>query len=220
MSTRRAAFGSSLQIGDGNAGGATAKNLTAAVITAGTTARFTTSTPHGYVAGDYVRVAGVTPAGYNGDWVVSAVGSSTQFDANIGTSPGAGSVFGTVILLDHFTTVAQVRNLSGEGFEVDVIDVSTHDQANAVREKIAGMIEGGDIVVDLVFDHEDASQMAARTDLVNRKANRSFKILFPGMTDPFRFSGSVSKWGPSRPIDGYDAVQFTITPSGAPSWTT
>lgn len=77
-----------------------AHTVTAASITAGTTARFTIGT-HYLVAGDVVHVSGMTPSGYNGTWTVSAV-AATTFDADIGTSPGAATVMGTAIPTIHF----------------------------------------------------------------------------------------------------------------------
>lgn len=77
----------------------TAKTLTA--ITTGTTAVATCSTPHHFSVGDVVTIAGVTPAGYNGSWVVTAVGggagedAATTFSFYVGTALGAGTAFGT-----------------------------------------------------------------------------------------------------------------------------
>jgi hypothetical protein len=63
---------------------------------AGNLATFTTAA-HGFQPGQQVTVAGVTPAGYNGTWLISTVPSSTTFTAVLATSGlGAGSVFGTV----------------------------------------------------------------------------------------------------------------------------
>lgn len=70
-----------------------AKTITA--IVTGTTAVVTTSTAHGYAVGDVVTIAGVTPAGYNGKWAITAVGSATTFSIYVGTALGAGTVFGT-----------------------------------------------------------------------------------------------------------------------------
>lgn len=56
----------------------------------------TTSGAHGLGVGDPITIAGVTPSGYNGSWVVSAVSSSTSFTFYVGTALGAGTVFGTV----------------------------------------------------------------------------------------------------------------------------
>lgn len=70
-----------------------AKTITA--ITNATTAVVTTSTAHGYGVGDVVTIAGVTPAGYNGKWAITAIGSATTFSIYVGTALGAGSAFGT-----------------------------------------------------------------------------------------------------------------------------
>jgi len=64
-------------------------------IATGTTAVVTTTAAHGYGVGDRVIIAGVTPAGYNGSWAISAVGSATTFSIYVGTALGAGSAFGT-----------------------------------------------------------------------------------------------------------------------------
>jgi len=96
-------------------GNTAAYTITAASITAGTTARFTIGT-HSLVVGDTVYVSGVTPAGYNGNWTVTAI-AATTFDANIGTSPGAGSIFGTAKPTRHYRRAAiahdTVDRLSG-----------------------------------------------------------------------------------------------------------
>lgn len=77
----------------------TAKTLTA--ITNATSAVATCSAAHHLGVGDVVTIAGVTPAGYNGSWVVTAVGGgsgedgATTFTFYVGTALGAGSAFGT-----------------------------------------------------------------------------------------------------------------------------
>lgn len=79
-------------------GSATGAIPLTAASAAANVATFTTNQAHGFVAGQTVTVAGVTPAGYNGTWVVLAGGlTATQFTANIGTTPAAGSAFGTVL---------------------------------------------------------------------------------------------------------------------------
>jgi hypothetical protein len=64
-------------------------------ITNATSAVVTTSAAHGFGVGDSILIAGVTPAGYNGRWGITAVGSSTTFTIYVGTALGAGSAFGT-----------------------------------------------------------------------------------------------------------------------------
>jgi hypothetical protein len=64
-------------------------------IATGTTAVVTTGAAHGFGIGDSVLIATVTPAGYNGRWGITAVGSSTTFSIYVGTALGAGTAFGT-----------------------------------------------------------------------------------------------------------------------------
>lgn len=71
-------------------------NITAAAITTGTTAQFTTETEHGFIVGDLVLVKGMHPTAYNGSWTITAVNDTRTFEANIGTSPNAGDQFGHV----------------------------------------------------------------------------------------------------------------------------
>jgi len=52
------------------------------------------ATAHGFSVGDKVILAGITPAGYNGSWVITAVTANT-FTIYVGTALGAGSAFGT-----------------------------------------------------------------------------------------------------------------------------
>jgi hypothetical protein len=52
------------------------------------------ATAHGLGVGDIVIISGVTPAGYNGTWAITAVTANT-FTIYVGTALGAGSAFGT-----------------------------------------------------------------------------------------------------------------------------
>ncbi len=58
-------------------------------------ATITTNTAHGFSVGDFITIAGVTPAGYNGNWHVMTTPSSTQFTIWMNATQTAGSAFGT-----------------------------------------------------------------------------------------------------------------------------
>lgn len=61
------------------------------------TVTITTSAAHGYSVGQTVNISGVTPAGYNGNWLIVTVPSSTTFTYTNSTAGlGAGTVFGSV----------------------------------------------------------------------------------------------------------------------------
>ncbi len=77
------------------AAGILGSTVAVTAITNATSAVVTTGAAHGYTVGDRVILAGITPAGYNGSWAISAVGSATTFTIYVGTALGAGSAFGT-----------------------------------------------------------------------------------------------------------------------------
>lgn len=83
--------------------------ITAASITAGTIAEFTLDRTHEFEVGDTAVVSGMTPAGYNGTFTVTAVPTSSKFRADIGTSPAAGSAFGEAHENTHRVELRGVR---------------------------------------------------------------------------------------------------------------
>jgi len=212
--TKFAAFGTYIQIGDG-APGAVSKTITAATAAANV-ATFTTSVAHLIVPGDKFRVTGVTPSAYNGDWyAITAAGSTIT--ADIGSTPAAGSVFGSLIKLDSFTTIAQVRDIQGLTLAADTIDVTTHDSAGAWREFVAGEIDTGELSLDLVWDPDSLTQQAPRDDLVSRII-RSFKVTFPDLTaTEWDFSGIVTAFEIGAPADGELSASVTIKGTSQPT---
>jgi head-tail adaptor len=62
-----------------------------------TTATVTTAAAHGYATGDYVTIAGATPAGFNGKFPVTVTGSTTfTYAVSSGLStPAAGTITAT-----------------------------------------------------------------------------------------------------------------------------
>lgn len=58
-------------------------------------ATITTAASHLLLAGDLVVIAGVTPSGYNGNYVVTEVVDSDEFKVALASNPGAYSAGGT-----------------------------------------------------------------------------------------------------------------------------
>jgi hypothetical protein len=74
----------------------------AGVTETGTTATFTTQTPHNLTVGEVVTVLGVTAPGYDGNWAVTGVPTATTFTVTLPTSGLAASGGGTVAV-NEFT---------------------------------------------------------------------------------------------------------------------
>lgn len=78
----------------------------------GTTATITTTSAHGLAVGDLVTVAGVTPTGYNGTYLVTATPSSTQISYANATT-GAQTVAGTVAAPAQLSVTARSAGTTG-----------------------------------------------------------------------------------------------------------
>ena len=50
------------------------------------------------------------------------------------------------------TKVAEVVNISGPNIETEDIDITSMDSSSGFRDFIPGLIDGGEISVDLVYD--------------------------------------------------------------------
>lgn len=87
---------------------------------------FTTAYPHGVTSGQAVTVSGVTPTGYNGNWVAQSGTTGSALVLNIGSNPGAITTAGKINKKAKFVKVvvqtptnAKVVNTNALLFESD-----------------------------------------------------------------------------------------------------
>ena len=120
------------------------------------------------------------------------------------------------------TTVAQVYDISGPSMSADTEDVTTHDSASIPwREKIATLIDAGDVQLSLYFDPDGTTHTDASGGLLFVFKNRTledFAIVFPD-TSQVAFEAFVTQFQPKAPIDGVLTADVTLTISGALTWT-
>lgn len=90
----------------------TAVNITGATWSAGV-ATYTTSAAHTLAVGDKDVISGITPSGYNGTFIVSAVGSSTTFSVPMAANPGAYTSGGTSSRISNMISQSYVLTLKG-----------------------------------------------------------------------------------------------------------
>jgi predicted secreted protein len=102
-------------------------------------------------------------------------------------SSNAVSAFGTLLKLgdgavsENFTTVAELRNISGPSISADAIDVTTHNTPTPWRRFIAGLLDGGEISFELNFIPTDPTHSYSAgilKDITNR-TRRNVQIVFP-----------------------------------------
>ena len=133
------------------------------------------------------------------------------------------SGFGTILkrgdgaVPEVFTTIAEVKSLSGPGLTLETIDVTHHQSTGGWREFIGGLLDGGEVTFDVNFIPSNQTQDNLWTDLQNRTL-RNFELEFPdpGSTT-WSFSALVTGFEESAPIDDVLGASVTLKISGQPT---
>ena len=139
---------------------------------------------------------------------------------------GAIAAYGTFLKIgdgggpETFTTLAEVKSIEGPSMETDVIDVTTHSSqpAGNFKEKLATLIDAGEVTFDLNMIPGNAQHDALRTDQLGR-TKRNFELWFPGSgSSDIDFEAVVTSFPLSFPVDGVIESSVTLTITKAPTF--
>jgi len=113
-----------------------------------------------------------------------------------------------------YTTIAELRNVSGPSISADALDVTVHNTATPWRKFISGLLDGGEVSLDINFVPTNATHTAATAGgLVKTMTDRSelnYKIVFPDTgTTEWIFPGIITAFEPSS--DPADVLQASVT---------
>ena len=136
------------------------------------------------------------------------------------------AAFGTILQRGNaaaptevFTTIAQVTNIGGPSLSQETIDVTTHSSAGAFREKVGGLLDGGEITLDINFGPTEPTHKEAVGGLLKDYTDRSvnnYKLIFPDTTY-WIVPCLVTGFTPDSPVDGKLGASVTLTVSGQPT---
>lgn len=132
----------------------------------------------------------------------------------------AKSAYGVTLSWDG-AEVAELSNIGGVEFSVDMRDVTTHDSASRFREFIAGLADGGEVPVEGFFDYTDTTgQLAMVTDAAAGTECEAI-ITFPSSIATWTFDALISriKVG-DTPVDGEIPFSATLKITGSPTLAT
>ena len=142
---------------------------------------------------------------------------------------GALSSFGTLIKMgdggtptETFTTIAEVRDISGPAFALGTEEVTNHDSAGW-REYVPTLLEAGEVSFDLNFKGDATQGFAAGSvySAMTGKTKKNFTITLPSgvgsSNDVISFAGYVTGFEISAPVEGVLSASLTIMITGAPS---
>lgn len=140
--------------------------------------------------------------------------------------------FGTKLLMrlvgaSTWDLVIYVKDIDGPSQSKDVIDVTTHDSSGSYIERLPGLLDGGTVSFDLQWGHVDASGSGGYVQAGFAVVNSlyEFAVMSPsGKVNGYasettnlrcwRFSGILTKMGPSMPVGGSLQMGMEITVSG------
>jgi len=136
------------------------------------------------------------------------------------------SAYGTLLKIgdgggpEVFTTLAEVKGIEGPTMETEVIDVTTHSSAaaGAFREKLATLIDAGEVTFDLNLVPGNSQHDALRADQIAR-TKRNFELWFPSsVSADIEFQAVVTNFPLSFPVDGQIESSVTLTITQAPTF--
>jgi predicted secreted protein len=122
------------------------------------------------------------------------------------TSPGSGT----------YTTIAEVKSISGPTGESDEIDVTNHDSVGDYREFVRGLIDAGEITTSVNWQPDIAIHQQLHSDQA-AGTKRNWRINWNQMTVPWglSFEAFVKTLGFENPVDNVLAGNATLRVTGA-----
>lgn len=138
----------------------------------------------------------------------------------------AKSSFGTFIKLgdgassETFTTVAEVQDIKGPALKLNTEDVTSHSSTAGWVEKIATLLEAGDVSFDVnwIPGHATQSYSAGLVkDMVNRTL-RNFQLVVPAAsTVTWTFAAFVTEFTPDLKVKGAQKASIRLEITGQPT---
>lgn len=138
----------------------------------------------------------------------------------------ASAAFGTLLKIgdggspENFTTIAEVRTLSGPELTRDTEDVTSHDSPNNWEEHIPTILRSGNVTLGINYLPTHATHNASTgliKDLVDGTL-RNFQLV---MSDPasttWSFSAYVVGFNPNFDHDASISAEVTLKLSGEPT---
>lgn len=116
-----------------------------------------------------------------------------------------------------FTTIAEVKTISGPGIKLNTVSATSHDSPNHTMEVIAGLIDPGQVTFDINYIPTAATHNVTTgllRDLKNR-TKRNFQLVFVDTT-VWSFAAFVAQFTPDEPIDNVLNAKIILQVSGLP----
>lgn len=118
----------------------------------------------------------------------------------------------------NYAAVAQVRDIAGPSAEAADIDITSRDSTGNAMEFLAGLINGGEVTLDVVYDPGLAGHDTLST-MFNAGTEVTFRLTYPAATDKRAvFDGYLKAFQPQAPLEDRLSANITIKVTGPVTW--
>lgn len=124
--------------------------------------------------------------------------------------------FGTKLTVDG-KVVGALKNINGVEISADTIDVTTLDNTDGYREKLAGLKDAGEVSASGLMDGEDAGQDKC-AELLNSGEVVDCAIVFPAkIGKTWSFKACVTKFSTGAELEDAVSFEIALAVSGKPT---
>ncbi len=137
------------------------------------------------------------------------------------------SGFGTLLQIgdggapETFTTIAEVVTIGGPGMTRELIDMTNHSSPNSWREKIAGLLDGGELNATINYLPANATHQKSAGGLLQDLVDgpqRNFQIVWTDVGNTtWVIPAIVSGFTPNAPIDDKLSADIVLSIAGEPT---
>lgn len=118
--------------------------------------------------------------------------------------------------VESFTTIGEVRDISGPGMSATMKEVTSHD-SGGWAEQIPTVLKGGDVTFTVNFvpsgaTHDHETGLIA--DWMGR-VKRNYQLVWPDGATTYQFAAYVSGVEPSAPVEDEIVADVTLSITGA-----
>jgi len=132
------------------------------------------------------------------------LGYGTQIQRGNGATP------------ETFTTIAELLDIDGPSLEAESVDATHQGSPSGFKESIQGLADGGEVSADIQYVEDDTTQSNVRADLLARRGNSNWKIIFPG-GETWAFVAHITKFELKAPVEDKMTAGITWKISGKPT---
>lgn len=139
---------------------------------------------------------------------------------------GAISSFGTLLKLgdgggtEVFTTIAEVKDISGPKLKLNTAEATNHSSTSGWKEFVGTLLEAGELSFKINFiptatTHSYSTGLIK--DMVNR-TRRNFQLVFPNIgATTWTFAAFITGFEAGEPVEGILEADVTLQITGVPT---